>query len=46
MFPTLDAKLKRFEELELQLQDPEVLANPAKGKRVKAKPKTAATATA
>ena len=27
MFPSLDAKLKRFEELELQLQDPEVLAN-------------------
>ena len=30
MFPSLDAKLKRFEELELQLQDPEVLANTQK----------------
>jgi len=27
MFPSLEAKLKRFEELEQQLQDPEVLAN-------------------
>ena len=27
MFPSLETKLKRFEELELQLQDPEVLAN-------------------
>ena len=27
MFPSLDTKLKRFEELEQQLQDPEVLAN-------------------
>lgn len=27
MFPSLDSKLKRFEELELQLQDPEVLAD-------------------
>ena len=27
MFPSLDAKLKRFEELEKQLQDPEVLAD-------------------
>lgn len=28
MFPTLQAKLKRFEELEQQLQDPEILGNP------------------
>jgi peptide chain release factor 1 len=27
MFPSLETKLKRYEELELQLQDPEVLAN-------------------
>ncbi len=27
MFPSLDTKLKRFEELEQQLQDPEVLAD-------------------
>ncbi|MEX0715797.1 MAG: peptide chain release factor 1 [Planctomycetaceae bacterium] len=27
MFPSLEAKLKRFEELERQLQDPEVLAD-------------------
>ncbi len=27
MFPSLDTKLKRFDELELQLQDPEVLSN-------------------
>ena len=27
MFPSLQAKLKRFEELEKQLEDPEVLAN-------------------
>lgn len=27
MFPSLELKLKRFEELEQQLQDPEVLAN-------------------
>jgi peptide chain release factor 1 len=27
LFPTLQAKLQRFEELEQQLQDPEVLAN-------------------
>ncbi len=27
MFPSLETKLKRFEELERQLQDPEVLAN-------------------
>ncbi len=30
MFPSLDAKLKRFEELEKQLQDPEVLSNTEK----------------
>jgi peptide chain release factor 1 len=30
MFPTLEAKLHRFNELELMLQDPEVLANSAK----------------
>ncbi|QDT64510.1 peptide chain release factor 1 [Calycomorphotria hydatis] len=27
MFPSLEAKLKRFEELELQLQDPEVMSD-------------------
>ena len=27
MFPSLESKLKRYEELELQLQDPEVLAD-------------------
>ena len=27
MFPSLDAKLKRFEELELQLQDPEIISD-------------------
>ena len=27
MFPSLEAKLRRFEELEEQLQDPDVLAN-------------------
>ena len=27
MFPTLDAKLKRFEELERELQDPAVLSD-------------------
>ena len=30
MFPSLELKLKRFEELERQLQDPEVLSNTAK----------------
>jgi peptide chain release factor 1 len=30
MFPTLEAKLQRFNELEQMLQDPEVLANPSK----------------
>ncbi len=30
MFPSLDTKLKRFEELELQLQDPEIIANTQK----------------
>ena len=30
MFPTLQEKLKRYEELELQLQDPEVLADTQK----------------
>ena len=30
MFPSLQKKLKRFEELELQLQDPEVLQNNTK----------------
>ncbi len=30
MFPTLEAKLQRFNELELMLQDPDVLANSAK----------------
>src|SRR5688500_10656601 len=30
MFPSLDAKLRRFEELEKQLQDPEVLSNTEK----------------
>ena len=27
MYPSLEIKLKRFEELELQLQDPAVLSN-------------------
>ena len=27
MFPSLETKLKRYEELELQLQDPKVLAD-------------------
>ena len=30
MFPSLETKLKRFEELEQQLQDPEVLGNPTR----------------
>jgi len=30
MFPSLEQKLARFEELEKQLQDPEVLSNPSK----------------
>jgi len=30
MFPSLEIKLKRFEELERQLQDPDVLSNPSK----------------
>ncbi len=30
MFPSLETKLKRFEELEQQLQDPDVLANTTK----------------
>ncbi len=30
MFPTLEAKLARFEELEQMLQDPEILSNPTK----------------
>jgi len=30
MFPSLETKLERFEALELQLQDPEVLGNPTK----------------
>ncbi len=30
MFPSLEIKFKRYEELERQLQDPEISANPAK----------------
>ncbi|WP_437190946.1 peptide chain release factor 1 [Planctomicrobium sp. SH527] len=30
MFPSLEIKLKRFEDLELQLQDPEILSSPSK----------------
>ncbi len=30
MFPSLEAKLKRYEDLELQLQDPEIISDPQK----------------
>ena len=30
MFPSLESKRKRYEELELQLQDPEIASDPNK----------------